>query len=102
MSILKSYLKTKPVCKVKFVLPKTQINGAKSVQLVGEFNNWDTDALPMRKQKSGDYAATIDLEPGQEYAFRYLIDGQEWENDGEADKYIPSLVCEAENSVVVV
>lgn len=102
MSIQKSYLKSKPICKVKFVLPKHQFNGAKKVNLVGDFNGWDTEALPMRKQKTGDYATTLELLPGQEYAFRYLIDGREWENDGHADKYSPSLVCEAENSVVVV
>jgi len=102
MSIQKSYLKSRPVCKVKFVLPKAQFNGAKKVHLVGEFNDWDKQAQPMRKQKTGDYAATLELEPGNEYAFRYLIDGNVWENDGSADKYIPSTVCEAENSVVVV
>ena len=102
MTIQKSYLKSKPICKVKFVLPKEQFNGAKKVNLVGEFNDWDTQALPMKKQKSGDYAATLDLQTGSEYAFRYLIDGEDWENDNCADKYIPSRVCEADNSVVVV
>ena len=102
MSIEKNYLKSKPVCKVKFVLPKDQFNGAKKVSLVGEFNGWDTEAQPMKKQKTGDYATTLDLAPGHEYAFRYLIDDSAWENDGAADKYIPSYVCEAENSVVIV
>lgn len=102
MSIEKSYLKNKPVCKVKFVLPKHQFNGAKKVNLVGDFNGWDTQAQPMRKQKSGDYATTLELAPGREYAFRYLLDGSSWENDGAADKYAPNNVCGAENSVVIV
>ncbi len=102
MSIEKSYLKTKPLCKVKFTLPQHQIGQAKTVNLVGEFNGWDNQAQPMRKQKTGDYATTVSLPLGSEYAFRYLINGEEWENDGQADKYIPSHVCEAENGVVVI
>ena len=49
--IEKNYLKTKPECKVKFALPIEQIEGAKKVFLVGDFNNWDESATPMRKQK---------------------------------------------------
>lgn len=101
MSIEKNYLKTKPICKVKFVLPKEQIQTAEKVVLVGEFNGWNKNAVPMKKQKTGDYAATLNLEPGNEYAFRYLINDSEWTNDGHADKYIPSKVCSAENSVVI-
>lgn len=101
MTIEKNYLKSKPVCKVKFVLPKGYSENVKKVNLVGTFNDWDTEALQMKKQKSGDYATTIALEPGQEYAFRYLINGENWENDSAADKFMPSHVCEADNSVVV-
>jgi len=102
MSIQKKYLKTKPICKVKFILDADKANGATKVNLVGDFNEWDLDANVMRKQKNGCFATTIDLEKDKEYEFRYVIDGEIWTNDDLADRYNPSSVGGAENSVVVV
>ena len=103
MSIEKKYLKTKPVCKVKFVLEKERAGSRGSVSILGTFNDWQEEsAVQMRKQRSGSFAAEISLEPGKEYAFRYLMDGTTWANDSSADKYVPSNVCEEENSVVVI
>ncbi len=102
MSLQKKYLKTKPVCKVKFELPKEAANGASTVFIAGEFNDWDESATALKKQKNGNYAITLELEPGSEYQFRYIIDGERWENDPEADKYMPNNLCGSDNSVVVV
>ncbi|PCK10158.1 MAG: glycoside hydrolase [Alteromonadaceae bacterium] len=102
MSVEKKYLKTKPVCKVKFIVPETLTEGAKSITLAGEFNDWNANATKLRKQKSGDYATTLDLQPGKEYQYRYVIDGERWENDSTADKYVPSNIGDEQNSVVVV
>lgn len=103
MSIKKTYLKSKPLCKVKFVLEKERASQKNSVSIIGSFNGWDeSNAVNMKRQRSGAFWAEVPLEPGKEYAFRYLIDGERWENDSSADKYIPSNVCEAENSVVIV
>ena len=41
MAIKKQFLKSKPVCKVSFKLNAKDAIGAKTVQIVGEFNNWD-------------------------------------------------------------
>lgn len=101
MSIEKKYLKSRPVCKVKFIAPKPITEKGKKVFLAGEFNDWDCHVTELKKQKNGDYATTMDLQPG-EYAYRFVVDGEIWENDYTADKYVPSGVCEAENSVVVV
>lgn len=102
MSIKKKTAKGKTVCKVTFELPKEAAQGAKQVEVVGDFNNWDTaNGLPMKESKSGSFTASVDLEGGKEYAFRYLIDGSRWENDWEADKYVASEFG-SENSVVVV
>lgn len=102
MSLEKKYLKTKPVCKVKFELSKEQVGDAASVTLAGDFNDWDEQTLAMKRQKNGTYVVTLDLAPESEYQFRYLIDGERWENDSQADKYVPNNVCGQENSVVVV
>jgi 1,4-alpha-glucan branching enzyme len=101
MSIKKKTPKGKTVCKVTFELSKEVAQGAKQIQVVGDFNNWDTDnGILMKAAKNGTYTASVDLESGKEYAFRYLIDGSRWENDWEADKYVPSEFG-SENSVVV-
>lgn len=93
-------MKSKPVCKATFSLPVDAAPDAKTVEIVGEFNNWDTkEAVKMKKQKDGFFKAIIELEAGKEYQFRYLVDGKKWINDWEADGYIPSPFG-VENSVV--
>lgn len=58
-------------------------------------------ATPMKKLVNGDYAAMLDLKPGAEYQFRYLINGTQWENDWAADKYVTSPYGDCDNSVVI-
>jgi 1,4-alpha-glucan branching enzyme len=99
--IKKEYLKTKDVCKVTFRLPKVAAPGAKKASIVGDFNSWSIYATPMKKLKNGDFTITLELEPGKEYQFRYLIDDDRWENDWNADKYVKSPFG-SDNSVVYV
>ena len=93
----KKFLKTKPTCEVTFALPD-QIE-AKKVSVVGQFNDWDPSANPLRKRK-GVWQATLKLEQGREYQYRYFVNNEEWYNDFEADKYVPNNV-DGDNSVVV-
>ncbi|HHL41005.1 MAG TPA: hypothetical protein ENJ37_10910 [Deltaproteobacteria bacterium] len=88
--LTKRYLKSRPVCKVTFRLPGEAAAGAGSVVVVGEFNNWDKRVNPMKRLKSGAFSATIDLPAGRAYRFRYLIDDARWENDWQADDYVPN------------
>jgi len=99
--IKKEYLEDRNICRVTFRLPRIAAPDAKTVCIVGDFNKWDTHVNPMKKQKNGDYIVTIDLEPGREYQFRYLIDETTWENDWNADRYEPSPYG-GDNSIVVV
>ena len=101
MAIAKDFNKKKPLCKVTLGLPAEAINGAKSVALVGQFNDWDVLAQPLKKQKDGSFAAKVELPIGQEYQYRFVLDGTTWENDWAADKYVASEVPGVENSVVV-
>jgi 1,4-alpha-glucan branching enzyme len=100
MSIKKQYLKSKPVCKVTFRLPGEAAGSAESANIVGEFNDWNIYATPMKRLKNGSFVVTLDLEPNREYQFRYLLDDEIWENDGEADKYVSHPYGDGENSVV--
>jgi 1,4-alpha-glucan branching enzyme len=82
----KTYLKNAS-CRATFSLP-AEI-GAKSASLCGSFNGWDKGALPMKQLKDGSFSISVTLKPG-EYAFRYLLDGEHWENDWQADEYRPN------------
>ena len=85
----KGYLKTKKgVCKVTFELP-SQV-GAETATIAGEFNNWDRQATPMKRKKDGSFSASVNLETGKEYRFRYWLDNSRWENDWKADAYVPN------------
>lgn len=100
MSLKKQYLKSRPMCKVTFRVCKEAANHAQSIHLVGDFNSWDMKAIPMKALKSGDFTATIDLPVDKpEYQFRYLYDQSVWENDWEADNYIPNGL-NGDNSIV--
>ena len=94
----KQALKTRSVCKVTFSLP-AQVQG-ETVFLVGDFNNWQEDATPMKRNKDGSFSITLELETGKEYQFRYLVNGSEWHNDWQADRYVPNPFS-GDNSVIV-
>jgi 1,4-alpha-glucan branching enzyme len=73
---------------VTFELP-SDVN-AQTACLVGEFNEWDRESHPMTRREDGSFTLTVSLTPGQAYRFRYLLDGERWENDWEADAYWPN------------
>ena len=100
MSIKKQFLKSKPICKVTFRISEKIGNSAQMAHLVGEFNDWSFLATPMRRLKSGAFTATLDLNQGREYQFRYLLDKKTWENDAQADKFVPTPFRDSDNSVI--
>ena len=100
--VKKKYVKNKGICQVTFRLPREAAHEAKSVAIVGEFNNWDMHAHKLKKLKNGDYTIMLELEPGKEYQYRYCIDERKWENDWNADKYVLSPHAHCENSVVII
>ena len=97
--VKKQYLKSRPVCKVTFQLP-AEVE-AESVVIVGDFNNWQQDATPMEQLKDGRFKVIVELEKDSEYQFRYLLDGNQWANEDEADKFVPNPYA-GENSVIAV
>jgi 1,4-alpha-glucan branching enzyme len=101
MSLKKQYDKKKPVCKVTFTIPKQISDLINTAHLVGDFNDWNTTATPMKRLKNGSFAATLTLRGNTEYQFRYFLDGVRWENDLDADKCVRNEYG-SENSVLVV
>ncbi|WP_199611538.1 isoamylase early set domain-containing protein [Flocculibacter collagenilyticus] len=100
MSLKKQYLKSKPLCKVTFHLTKQQAKKASKVSLLGDFNDWDRTATPMKQLKSGDFTTTINLPKDNSYHFRYLLDDAKWEIDCQADALVKSPISQSDNSVI--
>lgn len=94
----KHYLEDGRICRVTFIF-STQLK-ATTVALVGDFNNWDKNAIPMKQAKGGAWKADVKLDAGQEYQYRYFVNDIEWLNDQAADKYAVHPYG-GENSVVV-
>ena len=68
--------------RVTFVLPATEPAGAVSV--VGDFNDWNPYAHPLRKRANGVRSAVVTLPAGTTLRFRYLADGGVWFDDDSA------------------
>ncbi len=73
---------------VTFSLPATI--WADSIHLVGDFNNWNTVNTPLYLDED-DWSVSLELEIGNVYRYRYLIDGTEWNNDWHADGYVAGI-----------
>jgi 1,4-alpha-glucan branching enzyme len=84
----KTYSKNGKTCRVTFELPAEV--GAETVSVCGEFNEWDKEANPLTKRKKGNFSTGFNLAVGSTYRFRYWVDGERWENDWAADKYVPN------------
>lgn len=41
----------------------------------------------MAKRKDGRFSATVTLPKGKAYRYRYVLDGDRWTNDPDADRY---------------
>jgi 1,4-alpha-glucan branching enzyme len=73
---------------------------ADSIHLVGDFNQWNHSSLPMKQRHSdGVWEVSVVLDAERDYQYRYLINGTDWQNDWQADRYIANPY-DTENSVV--
>jgi 1,4-alpha-glucan branching enzyme len=70
--------------RVTFVLPAAEPAGAVSV--VGNFNDWNPYAHPLRKRGNGVRSAVVTLPVGTTLHFRYLAEGGVWFDDDTAER----------------
>ncbi|MBP3709882.1 MAG: isoamylase early set domain-containing protein [Treponema sp.] len=101
MALKKTFSKDGKKCTVTFIVSAEAANSAETITLAGDFNSWSSTETPLKKDKDGSFSVKLTLDANKEYQFRYLVDGHRWENDWNADKYIPAPYSNADNSVVV-
>jgi 1,4-alpha-glucan branching enzyme len=66
--------------KTRKTIFQMQLPDAKTVSVVGTFNNWDPEKNVMKKGKSGIWKSEMKLEAG-DYQFLYYADQTLWIND---------------------
>ena len=59
---------------------------AREVLVAGSFNDWQSRATPMTKQRGGKWTTKLLLQPGQ-YEYRFVVDG-EWQDDPMAAHFV--------------
>lgn len=84
---------------VTFRMPP--LEGVSELHLCGDFNGWNTTAVPLARQADGSWTATLVLESGKSYRYRFCDGEGRWHNDWQADAYVPNDFG-SEDSVVVV
>jgi 1,4-alpha-glucan branching enzyme len=72
--------------KVTFALPQEDVDG--KVSVVGDFNEWDPKATKLVKRSNGTLSASVKLDSGGQYAFRYFFEDGSWQNDDDADEVV--------------
>jgi transposase InsO family protein len=82
---------------VRFVLAAPR---ASRVTVVGDFNDWDPGATPMRRRTAGAWVASIPLPPGR-HVYAFIVDGDRWVPDPAAP-LAPEDGFGIRNSVIVV
>ena len=73
---------------VTFRMPP--LPGVVELFLCGEFNNWRTSGAPLTQEADGSWEATLVLEGGRSYRFRYYDNQGLWYTDWEADAHVPN------------
>ena len=72
---------------------------AKSVLLLGDFNNWDAAANPMKQDKDGIWKSTLILSSGR-YEFKFLVDGR-WREASKAESSVANSFGTLNNVLVI-
>ena len=86
--IRKESVKGSGKVRVTFVLPEDQPHG--KVFLVGDFNGWRPGEHVFARRANRAFSASVTLEGGRRYAFRYLTGTGQWLDEEEADGREPN------------
>ena len=67
---------------VEFVL---QTAADSAVAVVGDFNDWDPSATPLRPASDSLWSVVVPLRPGR-YRYTFVVDGTQWRRDPSAPR----------------
>ncbi|HEY0717712.1 MAG TPA: isoamylase early set domain-containing protein, partial [Streptosporangiaceae bacterium] len=83
---------------VVFSLPAG--TAADRVTLCGEFNDWSPEATSLTRGDDRAWRVTVPLAPGS-YRYKFLLDGQTWENGTDADRLEENAYGTVDSVIVV-
>ena len=85
-----------PIVQFGFVAPH-----ASSVALVGDFNNWDPKATPLRAASTGGvWSVEVPIQPGR-HLYAFVVDGTLWRPDPAAPKATGEDFGEPNSALIV-
>ena len=76
--------------KVEVTFRMPPLDGVVELSLRGDFNGWAVKGVPLSQESDGGWVATIVLDAGKSYRYRYYDNQGTWHNDWEADGYVPN------------
>ncbi len=89
--------------KITFTLPAEALGNATGAVLLGDFNDWNYDkGISLSVQPDGSLAASVELEAGKSYQYRFLLSDGTWVNDWAAQQYVHDAAFGVENSLIIV
>ena len=85
-------LQKKPLAdrKVEVTFRMPPLDEVVELYLCGDFNDWQVKGVPLSQESDGTWVATLVLDAGKSYRFRYCDNQGRWHNDWEADAYVPN------------
>jgi 1,4-alpha-glucan branching enzyme len=72
---------------------------AREVSVVGDFNNWDAGANPMKLDEDGRWKVSL-IFPSGRYEFKFLVDGK-WREGSKAEQTVPNCFGTLNNVLIV-
>lgn len=64
--------------------------GATSVALVGDFNDWNPVAHPMKQRKDGTWSIALRLPKSRDWQYQFVVNGSQWVVDEDTDGTTPN------------
>ena len=74
--------------KVEVTFRMPPMDDVVELYLCGDFNGWQVKGIPLTLESDGTWVATLVLDEGKSYRFRYHDNQGRWLNDNEADAYV--------------
>ena len=88
-------------CKVTFILDKGDFSEFDDIRVLGDFNGWHYERGLIMDLKKNQFKASVSLKGGQNYEFRYILNGRHWFNDPQADGLVNSPFYGISNTLLV-